>query len=137
MLQNRTVYGILGVAILMVIAQLTNNYMLFAYTMPTMIFGFIFLGSIQRNKLPKFLAIGWVALFVLVLSSLLMMINIVETPADITKELIFGLPKATVILLGVFWALTGILSTAFYALRFDKDILSDEAFDEFKKQIEK
>ncbi len=135
MLQNRTVYVILLVTVLMVIAQFTSNYMLFAYTMPTIIFAFIFLGSVQKGKVSVVLTVGWVVLFVLVLVSLLMMIKISETPSEIATDLIFGLPKATFILLAVFWVLTGIASTTFYAVRFDKDILSDESFEEFQSKI--
>ncbi len=131
MIQNRTVYVILVVTILMIVAQLKGNYMLFAYTMPTLIFAFIFLGSIQKNKLPVALSAGWVILFGLVLTSLIMMLKMSESAATITDTLVLGLPKSTFILLAVFWAFTGVVSTAFYAIRFDKDVLSDKSFEEF------
>ncbi len=137
MKQDKVVLAILVITILMFIAQLTKNYMLFAYTMPTLIFSFIFLGSISRNRLPKVLAIGWGVMYLVVLSSLLSMLNIVQIPENITKDLVFGLPKATVILLGVFWAFTGLATTAFYAFRFDKDILPQEVMDEYSKKIKK
>ncbi len=135
--QNKGVFVILGVTILMLVAQVTKNYMLFAYTMPTLIFSFIFLGSITKNKIPKILAAGWVVMYFVVLISLLTMINIVQVPENITADLVFGLPKATAILLGVFWAFTGLATTAIYAFRFDKDILSEETMEEFKNKIKK
>ncbi len=135
--QNKAVFVILGITILMLIAQITKNYVLFAYTMPTLIFSFIFLGSISKSRLPKILAIGWGVMYFVVLFSLLTMLNIVQVPENITANLVFGLPKPTAILLGIFWAFTGLATTTIYALRFDKDILSEETMEEFKLKIKK
>lgn len=137
MKQDRTVFIILAIAIVMLIAQLTKNYMLFAYMMPTLIFAFIFLGSFTKGKLPKTLAIGWVVMYFVVLGSLLTMLKIVQVPEDITADLILGLPKPTFLLLAIFWAFTGIALTAFYAFRFDKDILPQELLDEYSEVIKK
>lgn len=137
MKQDRTVFIILAIAIIMLIAQLTKNYMLFAYMMPTMIFAFIFLGSFSKGKLPKVLSIGWVVMYFVVLGSLLTMLKIVQAPEDITAELIFGLAKPTFILLAIYWAFTGIAMTAFYSLRFEKDILPEEVLNEYTEIVKK
>lgn len=129
--QDKIVLMILITTIVMVIAQLTKNYWLFAYTMPTIIFCFIFLGSVRKGKMPKVLIAGWSVMFILVMASLLSMLKMVQVPENIAIDLFLGLPKSTAILLFIFWGVTGIGCTGFYAIRFDKDILPDECLEEF------
>jgi len=131
---TKLVMFILAATVVMVISQLTRNATLFAVTMMIIIYSWIFLGTLKNGKMPKVLGSVWFITMGVMIISLLAMLNIVKVPENITQSHVLGFPLPTAILFFVFWIFAGVVNTAAYSARFEKDILTKEWIDEFEKK---
>ncbi|MCF6463528.1 hypothetical protein [Clostridium sp. Cult1] len=127
---DQTVLLLLLSAILLLIAQIFENSLLFAISFPVLMFSWMWLGALKKGKvrgLAKYSLLGVLAIW------LIGFIAMERMDHSSFGKFFGGLPLGTAIMMYVAWFLPFLVGTVAYSIRFEKDYITMEDLEEFSK----
>lgn len=129
--KDLTVLVILISAVLMLIAQLTKNNMLFALSFPFVCIAWMWLGAMKKDSVRGRAKISLISILIIWLIAFASMVSM--NNSQVTGYFL-GLPKATAIMVYGVWVVSFLVVTLVYAIRFDKDYITNEDIKEFNQR---
>lgn len=130
---DQTILLLLVTAILLLIAQLTKNSLMFAIAFPVLMFSWMWLGASKKGivrGLAKYSLLGVLATW------LIGFVAMERINHSNFGRFFGGLPIGTAIMMYIAWFLPFLIGTVAYSIRFEKDYITMEDLEEFTKSTD-
>ncbi len=125
---DQTVLLLLVAAILLLVAQLTENSLMFAIVFPVLMFSWLWLGALKEGKVrggAKYSLLGVLIIWVIGF------ITMERIDHSSFGKFFGGLPLGMAIMMYVTWFLPFLIGTVTYSIRFEKDYITMGDLEEF------